>query len=248
GDMEKAVEILRTRGKNVADKKGGRETGEGRIAAYTDAAKAVGALLEMRCESAPVAKNDMFVKLANDLVRQAALNGVHSVEELLTQPFLDDPKKTVNDHVRDLVGLIRENMRPQRLVRLSGGLLGSYVHHDGSVGAMIQVEGTQADPQLLKEICMHITFKNPVALRREDVPQELVTKEREIAKSQAAATGKPAKIVENIAEGKMKTWFAENVLLEQPFIKDDSKLVGDLLKAAGLKAVKFVRLKVGEAS
>jgi elongation factor Ts len=95
---------------------------------------------------------------------------------------------------------------------------------------------------------MHITFKNPVAIRREDVPAALVEKEKEIARSQAAATGKPANIVDKIAEGKMKTWFAENVLLEQPFVKDDSKTVGDLLKAAGLKLVKFVRLKVGELS
>jgi elongation factor Ts len=95
---------------------------------------------------------------------------------------------------------------------------------------------------------MHITAKNPVAARREDISPETLAKEKEIAKSQAAATGKPENIVEKIAEGKMKTWFADNVLLEQPFVKDDSKTVGDLLKAAGLKLVKFVRFKVGELS
>ena len=95
---------------------------------------------------------------------------------------------------------------------------------------------------------MHITFKNPVAARRAEVPAALVDKEREIAKAQAAATGKPANIVEKIAEGKLKTWFAENVLAEQPFVKDETKTVGALLQSAGLKLVSFARYKVGELS
>jgi elongation factor Ts len=166
---------------------------------------------------------------------------------LLKQPFVDDPKHTINDRIGEVVGLIRENMKPARAMQLTG-LLGSYTHHDGSVGVMIQVEGDKADPQLLRDVCMHITAKNPVAGHREDVSPQLIAQEKEIAKAQAAATGKPANILEKIAEGKMKTWFAENVLLEQPFVKDDSKTVGDLLKSAGLKLVKFVRYKVGEIS
>lgn len=246
GDMEKAVELLRKRGKDVADKKGGRETAEGRIAVYIDSAKSVGALLEMRCESPSVVKNDMFVKLSNENAQQIAEKNPADVEALLAQPFFGDPKKTVQDHIKDTVGLIRENMRPARFVRLTG-TLGAYTHHDGSVGVMVQVEG-KADPQVLRDVSMHITAKNPLAARREDVPAETVEKEKEIARSQAAATGKPANIVEKIAEGKLKTWFAEHVLLEQPFVKDDSKTVGDLLKSAGVKLVKFVRMRVGETS
>jgi elongation factor Ts len=245
GDMEKAVEILRKKSKDVQDKKVGRETAEGRIAAFIDTAKQVGALVEVRCESAPVAKGDDFAKLSNDIAKQVALKAPTSVEELLKQPLVDDPKRTVSDRITDVVGLIRENMKPARMVRMTG-LLGSYIHHDYSVGVIVQVEGEKADPQLLRDVCMHITAKNPVAARREDISAETLEKEKEIAKSQAAATGKPANLVEKIAEGKMKTWFAENVLVEQPFVKDDSKTVGDLLKAAGLKLVKFVRLRVGE--
>src|SRR5262249_17432877 len=136
--------------------------------------------------------------------------------------------------------------------RLTGGLLGSYVHHDGSVGVLVQVEGTRADPQLLRDVCMHITAKNPLAALREDIPREVVEKEKEIARAQMAAEpknqNKPANIQEKILEGKLKTWFAENVLVEQPFVKDDSKTVGELLRANGLKLVKFVRYKVGEVS
>jgi elongation factor Ts len=185
------------------------------------------------------------------LARQAALQNATSVDVLLKQPFVDDPKKTVNDRIGETVGLIRENMKPARLTRLTG-LLGGYVHHDGSVGVMVQVEGDKADAPMLRDVCMHITARNPAYARREDVPAEVVGKEQEIAKSQIAAdpknAKKPPQIIEKIAEGKMKTWFAENVLVEQPFVKDDSKSVGDLLKSNGLKLVKFIRYKVGEQS
>jgi elongation factor Ts len=247
GSMEQAADILRKKNKVIQDKKGERETAEGRIAAFIDPAQKIGALIEVRCESAPVAKSDEFILLANDLARQVALKSPTTAADLLAQPFVDDAKKTVNDRLGEVVGLIRENMKPARFKRMTG-ILGSYIHHDGATGVMVQVDGADADPQLLRDICMHITAKNPVAARREDVPASLIDKEKEIARSQAASTGKPANIVEKIAEGKMKTWFAESVLLEQPFVKDDSKSVGDLLKAANLKLVGFVRLKVGELS
>jgi elongation factor Ts len=247
GDMEKATELLRKKNKVIQDKKGDRETAEGRIAAFIDSNQKVGALIEMRCESAPVAKSEQFTALANDLARQVAVKNAANVDALILQPFVDDAKKTVNDRIGDVVGQIRENMRVARFARLSG-LLGSYCHHDGSKGVMVQVEGDKADVQLLRDVCMHITAKNPVAARREDISAETMAKEKEIARSQAAATGKPANIVEKIAEGKIKTWLAENVLLEQPFVKDETKTVGDLLKSAGLKLVRFVRFQVGELS
>jgi elongation factor Ts len=247
GDMEKAAEILRKQNKAIQDKKGARETAEGRIAAFIDPEQKVGALVEMRCESAPVAKTEIFVELANDVARQIAVKNPATVDALVGQPYVGDPKKTVNERIGDVVGLIRENMRPARFTRMTG-LLGSYCHHDGSIGVMVQVEGASADPQLLREVCMHITAKNPVAARREDIPAETIEKEKDIARAQAAATGKPANIVEKIAEGKMKTWLAENVLLEQPFVRDETRTVGDLLKSAGLQLVRYVRYKVGELS
>jgi elongation factor Ts len=249
GDMEKAIEILRKKSKDVVDKKGARETAEGRIATFIDPAKKIGAILEMRCESPPVVKSEHFVALADDLAKQAALQGAATIEALLAQPFVGDAKKTVKDRVDEVVGLIRENMKPARFVRLNG-LLGSYVHHDGTVGVMVQVEGEKADPQLLRDVCMHITARNPAYALRENVPADVIAKEQEIARSQIAAdpknASKPAQIVEKIAEGKLKTWYAENVLIEQPFVKDDSKSVGDLLKSAGLKLVRFIRYRVGE--
>jgi len=250
GDMDKAIEILRKQNKDAQVKLGERETAEGRIAAYADADKQVAAIIEVRCESAPVVKADMFVQLTNDLAKQVALKQATTPEELLAQPFVDNPGKTVHERIGEVVGLIRENMRPARLFWMKGGHFGSYIHHDGSVGVLVQVEGAKADPAVLRDVCMHIAARNPVAGVREDVPQERIEKEKEIAQAQIAQDpknqGKPANILTKIAEGKMKTWFAENVLVDQPFVKDDSRTVGDLLRSAGLNLVKFVRLKVGE--
>jgi elongation factor Ts len=251
GDIEKAIDILRTKFKGVPTGKAARETAEGRIAAFVDPAQQLGALIEVRCESAPVAKSEQFVQLANDLAQQVARANPASVDDLLAQPLLGDTKKTVNDRIGEVYGVLRENMKPARFARFAGEV-GFYCHHDGQVAAMVQVEGGKADPQMLKEVGMHIVFKNPVAGRREEVPAEVVAKEMEIAKKQIEADpknqNKPANILEKIAEGKMKTWFADNVLIDQPFVKDDTKTVGELLKSAGLKLVKFVRYKVGELS
>ncbi len=107
GDMEKAVELLRKQNKEAQDKAATRETAEGRIAVFIDPARKLGAIIEVRCESAPVAKNELFLQLANDLARQVALQNPATVEDLLRQPFVDNPKKTVNERVGDVVGLIR---------------------------------------------------------------------------------------------------------------------------------------------
>src|SRR5689334_4577386 len=154
GDMDKAILILREEGgKFLSDpSKADRETAEGRIGAYSDGQTA-GALVELRCESPSVVKNDRFIALANDLAKQVALKNPATPEDLLAQPFADEPGRTVKDRVADVVGLIRENMPPARFVRLTGPT-GTYVHHDGQLGVIIQVKGEgKADPELLRDIC-----------------------------------------------------------------------------------------------
>jgi elongation factor Ts len=248
GDLAKAEEILRKKG-GIA--KADRVTAEGRIAAFIDPARQAGALVEVLCESAPVARSDLFISLANDLARQVALEQPATIEELLGQKYIGDPSKTVRDRIAEAIGLIREAMKPNRMVRLQGQL-GNYCHHDGTLGVLLQVEGPAADPQLLREICMHIAASKPMAATREEVPEEVVAKEKEIAQAQIAAdpknASKPANILAKIAEGKLKTFFAENVLVEQPFVKDTSRTVGQLLQAAGLKVIRFIRYKAGEAT
>jgi elongation factor Ts len=247
GDLEKAEKRLRETG-HVA--KGDRTTSEGRIAVATDPAKQFGAMIEVLCESAPVAKSELFVELADDLARQVAIEGATTPEQLLGQTFIRDRSKTIQQRIADVVNVIREAMKPGRMVRMQGHL-GHYVHHDGSIGVLLQVEGANPDSQVLRDVCMHIAATKPIAVRREDVPAERVQQEREIARAQIANdpknAGKPANILDKIAEGKLKTFFAESVLVDQPFVKDQGKTVGQLLESAGLKVVRFVRYKVGEA-
>jgi elongation factor Ts len=251
GDMEKATEILRKKMKDIQVKRGDRETAEGRVGVFVDAAQKVGAIVEVRCESAPVAKAEQFVHLAADVAKQVAMHNPSNVEALLSQKLFDGSGKTVNERIADVIGLIRENMKVQRFTRLTG-LLGDYTHHDGSLGVLLLVEGAKAEPQLLRDVCMHIAARTPVAATKEEVPAAVIDKEKEIAREQLANDpknkSKPANILEKILEGKLKTWFAENVLVEQPFVKDDSKTVGQLLAQHGLKMVKFIRYRVGEIS
>ncbi len=249
GDMEAATVWLREHDAKTQIKLENRETAEGRIGVFIDPVKKVGALVELRCESAPVVKHELFVGLANDLAKQVALNGATTPEALVLQPFVDDPSKTVHARIGEVVGLIRENMKPVRMVRKTG-LLGSYVHHDGKSGVLVEVEGESPDPQLLRDVCMHVAAIKPMAATKDQVPQETIDQEMAIARHQAQETGKnkPASIIEKIAEGKLKSWFSEKVLVEQPFVKDPSKTVGQLLQAAGLKLVGFARLEVGQLS
>jgi len=251
GDMDKAIDILRKKIKGLTAKFGGREMAEGRIAAYVDMAEKVGSIVEFRCESAPVGKSEPFVKLANEVAKQVALKNPASVDDLLAQPSIVDPKQTVQDRIHDVFNLLRENMKVHRFARVAG-LAGEYVHHDGSVGVLLHVEGEKADAQMLRDVCMHITARNPLSATKDDVPAEVLAKETEIARDQTMNDpknkSKPAQIIEKIIEGKMKTWLADNVLLEHPFVKDDSKTVGQLLASQGLKLVKMVRYKVGEIS
>ncbi|MBM3992950.1 MAG: translation elongation factor Ts [Planctomycetes bacterium] len=251
GDMEKAVEWLRKKAGSKVATFAARETAEGRIGVYLDRDAKCGAIVEIRCETAPVAKTDQFIQLTAEIAKQVAVNNPASVDDLLKQPSLAQPNKTIADRVMDVFQLIRENMKPHRFVRFTG-LVGDYLHHDGSVGVLLLVEGATADPQVLRDVCMHIAARNPVSGTKDDVPAATLTKETEIAREQTMNDpknkSKPPQILEKIIEGKMKTWLAENVLVDQPFVKDDSKTVGQLLSSKGLKLVKFVRYRVGDVS
>ncbi len=252
GDMEKAVEILRKQNAAAQVKVEARETTEGRIGVFVDNNARVGGIVELRCETAPVAKNEMFVKLADALARQVAVQKPDSPAALLAQPFIDEPGRTANERIADVVGLMRENIKPARLGRLEG-LVGSYVHHDGTVGVLLAVEGDRAEPQLLRDVCMHIAAANPRFARREDVSADVIAKEKEIIQAQIAADpenqSKPPAVIEKMAEGKLrKLFFAANVLSEQPFVKDESKTVGQLLAAVGLKVKQFIRYRVGDVT
>lgn len=245
GDADAAMELLRKRGAAAAEKKAGRETAEGRIGAYVDADKGVAALVELQCETAPVANNPEFKTLAAKLAKHAALSGCTDPSAIGGEKFVDDESMTVTDVMHDVLNRLRENMKIARVVR-AAGKAATYVHHTGKLGVMLTIGDEGGDETLLNDICMHIAAMQPMAVTREEMPADLVAKEEEIAKAQIRESGKPDNLVEKILIGKMKKWYGENVLLEQAFVKDDKKSVGDVLKAGGVTVTGFTRLMVGD--
>ncbi len=250
GDADKAIEILRKRGAAAAEKKVGRETAEGRIGLFVTPDRTAGALVELRCETAQVADNDVFRRTADLLAKQLTManNPATTIEELLAQPHVDNAQVTGRDLITDAVNKTRENIQAARFVRLTGPAIGSYQHFNGQVAVLLAAEPAGADQAILSDVCMQITAMQPMAVRREEVPADLVAKEREIALAQIEREKKPEQIKAKIVDGKINKWFNERVLIEQTFVKDPTgkAIVGDVLKKAGANVTKFVRLAVGE--
>jgi len=183
GDEEAAIEQLRKAGAKVAQKRAGKETSEGRIAICASLDPGVGTIVELQCESAPVASSDGFTQLANDLARQLATGpGAATPEELLAQPSPSQAPKTLQEQFDELVNQIREAFRLSRIARFDGPC-GGYVHHDGGTGVLVEVEG--GDAELAKDVSMHITAMRPSAVSKDDLDPEAVAKEREILSEQA---------------------------------------------------------------
>ena len=251
GDMEKSIEWLRSQNSKMGVKREGNETAEGRIGAYYDNAAKIASIVEMRCESAPSAKSDQFIALANDLAKHVAVKNPANVAEALTQTYVGGGGN-VQDRINDVVGVIREKMILHKFERLEGDVYGSYIHHDGSVGVLIECRGGAANDELLRDVSAHIAALNPPYTTTADVPADVMAKEKATVLADIQAdpknASKPANIVEKIAEGKLKTKLAEVVLTEQQManeMKYPKTSVGAALAKAGLNPVKSVRLKVG---
>jgi elongation factor Ts len=239
GDLDKAVELLRKAGGKMMEKRAGRATTCGRIAVYLSPDANVGTMIDLRCESAPVASNEHFVQLANDIAQQLATGGgAASPEALLAQPSPSKTAPTLKQQFDDLNNRIREVFKLERMVRIDGHC-GGYAHHNGANSVLLQYEGGNAD--LAKDICMHIAAMRPAVLYKEELDPAVVAKEREILSEAARHEGKPENIIGKMVEGRLRNFYAECCLAEQPFVKDDKKTVGQAAKDAGMKLVKFVR-------
>jgi elongation factor Ts len=243
GDEQKALEYIRKQGIKTKETRIGRETSAGRIAVFTDFAKGVAAMIELQCESAPVASGKEFIQFANDLARHLATGpGAASGEELLKQS-IPGKSGTFGEALDDMYNRIREVFKLGRVVRINGGC-GGYAHHDGSAGALVEVKG--GTPEVAKDIAMHVVAFKPAAVSKEDLDPAAVEKEREILTEAARKEGKPENIIGKMIEGRLKNFFAEKVLLEQPFVKDDKRTVGKVADEAKMKVVRFVRWELGK--
>lgn len=242
GDQEKAIELLRKAGAKVAEKRSGRSTTAGRVAVYVDFAGQRGAMVDLRCESAPVSNNEEFVQLANDLVLRLATGpGASSGDQLLDQPSPSKTGMTLRQQFDDLNNRIREAFKVERIVRIDASC-GGYAHHNGAVGVLLQVEGGSAE--LAKDICMHIAAMRPSVTFKEELDPAIVAKEREILADAARAEGKPEKIIEKMVEGRLRDFFAQCCLADQPFVKEPSKTVAQVAQEGGMKLVRFVHFEL----
>ena len=229
GDMEKAVEFLREKGLAGAAKKAGRIAAEGVVGAFVCPECGVGVLCEVNCETDFVAKTDDFKALVSSIAKHIAKKNPADVAELLTQAFEGDESKTVEELVKENIAVIGEKIDVRRFVcfNCDGSMIDTYIHMGGKIG-------------------VHIAAASPTVVSRDELPADAVEKEREILRVQALNEGKPEKIVERMVEGRIKKYYSEVCLLEQPFVKDTDITVGDYAKNNGLEVVRFVRFVMGE--
>ena len=244
GDEKQAVELLRKKGHAQLSKRAGRETAHGRLAYNLDPASGRAALVEVLCETEPVAGTEDFIKLSQVAALVAARLSAPSADAILAQPAPAAAARTVGDLLHEAVNRIRENIKIGR-VGTAAGHVGHYLHHDGRKGVLVEFNGP-CPAEAAMDVCMHVAAMRPAFTRREEVDPALVEQERRIAAEQVQ--GKPANIIDKIVTGKLNRWYSETVLLEQPFVKDDKQSVGQYLRGCGpdLTVKRFVRIEIGE--
>jgi elongation factor Ts len=248
GDTAQAVEWLRKQGVKTQAMRADRETSCGRLAVYTDPAKGVAAIIELKCESPPVAGSPDFKDLANDIAKTLALGpGAATPAELMAQKSQSHPGKTLAEIKDDLFNRMREVFELSRIRRIDAPC-GGYAHHDGSKAALVEITGNTSAAnaaEVAKDIAMHVVALAPQAIRKEDLDPAVVAKEREILTEAARKEGKPENIIAKMIEGRLRNFFSQCVLLEQPFVKDDKQTVGQLAKSAGLEVKAVENWKLG---
>ena len=245
GDEEAALRKLRESGKKIMAMRQDRSTEEGRIAVYANLKPGVGAMVELQVESAPVANSEEVVQLANDLAKQLAIGpGAKSPDDLWKQEAPSRKGVTFQEWKDDLENKIREVFRLARIVRIDAPC-GGFVHM-AKIGVLVEVEG--GNEELAKDIALHIAAQNPKATTIEDLDPDMVQRERSILTEQAKQEGKPENIIAKMIEGRMRNFYAEHVLSEQPFVKDDKQTVGKVAAAGGMKLKRFLRWQLGETS
>jgi elongation factor Ts len=254
GDFEEAKKILRKKGLAAAARKADRIASEGLVAARVTPKAAV--LLEVNCETYFVARTSDFRGLVEGLADQIAAHGAFgetrtgNPTDLAALPATDRTTETVADAISHLVAKLGENIAIRRFARLvphSGERFASYIHGNGRIGVLVGIRGGDLD--LGKDLAMHVAASDPRFAARSEVTSEMLETEREIARAQAIQAGKPANVVDRIAEGKVEKFYQETVLIEQAFVKDPEKTVGQVVVERGGKEaldVRFLRFKLGE--
>jgi elongation factor Ts len=258
GDVEAAVDWLRTKGLAKAAKKAGRVAAEGLIALAADAKQA--ALVEVNSETDFVARNEAFQKMASS-VAEAALQAKGDLDKLSTTKF-PGGSASVADTIKEMVGSIGENMTLRRAAYLTAknGAIASYMHNAiapglGKIGVIVALESTGKPDDVKafgRQVAMHIAFANPQSLDVDSLDKTLVERERAVLTEQAKESGKPAQVIEKMVEGRLRKFYEEVVLLAQPFVHDSEQTVAKAMESAGktagapIKITGFHRFALGE--
>jgi elongation factor Ts len=265
GDVEKAVEYLRKKGIAKAVKRADRAASEGAIVALVSDDAKTAALVEVNSETDFVARNEEFRALAQAVATQvfgdAAFDGIVTVAqegELMKQPWHKDAGKTVADAVKEASGKTGENVVLRRYARFkTDGVIGSYVHHNGRVAVLVDVTGGSgpAVVEVARAIAQHIAAgvpKVPLGITRDQIPSEIVDRERRIYEEQARNSGKPENILGKIVDGQVNKFYEDNTLLDQKWVRDETKSIRELVVDAGkdagatLTVRRFARFQMGE--
>lgn len=246
GDFDAAVELLRKKGQKVAAKRADREANEGLVVASLSDDARKGALAEINCETDFVARNDDFQQFAQDIVEIVLKEEPSDLDDLNSRSFRGS--KTVEQAVVELTGKIGEKIDIRRfaVLKSDSGQVVSYIHPGARLGVLVEVHGNGQVEDAGTDVAMQVAAMNPIATRKEEVPEDLREKEMEIAREAARNEGKPDHIIDRIAEGKLERFYKDHVLVEQPFVKDSSMTVKEMLKDAGVDVRRFVRYALGE--
>jgi elongation factor Ts len=248
GSIELAIAAMRKAGMAKAAKRADRTAAEGVIALQVSADHKMGILIEVNCETDFVARDQNLTNFAQHIAARALAEKISSLENLMVLPYDKSGEKnsanTIEQTRQELITKLGENIQVRRLTLLkTDGMIGAYKHGE-RIGVLVQLN--VVNPELGKDIAMHIAANNPQAVAPENVPAELIAKEKEIFSAQAASSGKPAEIIEKMIQGRINKYLQEISLVSQPFVKNPDQTVADLLKAANAKVQGFARFQVGE--
>jgi elongation factor Ts len=226
GDFEKAVETIRKKGQAIANKRADREASEGVVLAKTNADSTFGAMIVLNCETDFVAKNEDFIKFAESVLDKAIETNPADLETIKAIE-LDDKK--IADKIVEQIGIIGEKIDLTFFDKLEAAQVIPYIHPGNKLATLVGLNKT-TDLQVGKDVAMQVAAMNPVAVDKNDVPQNVIEKEKEIGRDQARQEGKPENILDKIAEGKLNKFFKENTLLNQDFTRDSKKTVRQYLQ------------------
>jgi len=246
GDFDEAVSILRKKGQEVASDRAAKEADEGLVVTAVSDDGHAGTIVEINCETDFVARNDDFQSFADTVAERTLEERPEDLEALKALSYEDGA--TVEEELVALTGRIGEKLALRRfdLLERKGGRILSYVHPGSKLGVLVDVVGEGALEEAGRDVAMQVAALDPIAVTRDDVPEDVIEEERDVAREAAINEGKPEHVIDQIVEGKLDRFFEDHVLLEQAFVKDSSISVEEMLDEADIEVNRFVRYALGD--